>query len=63
MKAVLTIQEGFANSIMTTLDDADTEEVDESADGMGDKLVVMFSGIPEGVTVMVPTTVRQMLAI
>ena len=53
--AVITIQEGFVDAIVSMVDDTGTQEVDESANS--DRLVVTFTGIPDGVMVMVPKTV------
>ena len=52
--ATITIQEGFSDAVMSMMDDANTD-VDESVNS--DSLMVTFTGIPEGVTVMVPASV------
>ena len=52
--AVITIQEGFVDAIVSMADD-DGTEADESANS--DSLVVTFTGIPDGVMVMVPEMV------
>jgi hypothetical protein len=53
--AVITIQEGFVDAIVSIVDDTGTADVDESANS--DSLVVTFTGIPDGVMVMVPSMV------
>ena len=53
--AVITIQEGFVDAIVSMVDDDGTADVDESANS--DSLVVTFTGIPDGVMVMVPSMV------
>ena len=53
--AVITIQEGFVDAIVSMVDDDGTQDVDESANS--DSLVVTFTGIPDGVMVMVPAMV------
>ena len=53
--AVITIQEGFVDAIVSMVDDDGTGDVDESANS--DSLVVTFTGIPDGVMVMVPSMV------
>ena len=53
--AVITIQEGFVDAIVSEVDDENTPDVDESANS--DSLVVTFTGIPDGVMVMVPSMV------
>ena len=44
--AVITIQEGFVDAIVSMVDDDGTEAVNESANS--DSLVVTFTGIPDG---------------
>ena len=54
--ATITIQEGFVDAIVSIVDDGTTDTVDESANS--DSLVVTFTGIPEGVMVLVPADGR-----
>ena len=53
--AVITIQEGFVDAIVSEVDVDNEDEFDESANS--DSLVVTFTGIPDGVMVMVPEMV------
>ena len=53
--ATITILEGFVDAIVSMVDDATTDDVNESANS--DSLVVTFTGIPDGVMVMVPEMV------
>ena len=53
--ATITIQEGFVDAIVSMVDEDSTTEVNESANS--DSLVVTFTGIPDGVMVMVPAMV------
>ena len=55
--ATITIQEGFVDAIVSMVDDGAIllDVVDESANS--DSLVVTFTGIPDGVMVMVPAMV------
>ena len=55
--AVITIQEGFVDAIVSAVDitTGGPENVDESTNS--DSLVVTFTGIPDGVMVMVPAMV------
>ena len=54
--AVITIEEGFVDAIVSAVDDTNGGNVDESANS--DSLVVTFTGIPAGVMVMVPEMVE-----
>ena len=55
--AVITIQEGFTDAIIS-MEPASTDEADiTTARANSDSLVVTFTGIPDGVTVMVPSMV------
>ena len=55
--ATITIQEGFVDAIIS-MEPASTDEADiTAARANSDSLVVTFTGIPEGVAVMVPASV------
>ena len=55
--AVITIEEGFVDAIVSEVDDPTTPEAENDESANSDSLVVTFTGIPAGVMVMVPAMV------